>query len=215
MSESDAGNITGLQADWPALVLASRSQSRARLLRDAGITFTQTPSGLDEQSARAALGGEAGMSTPGDMAELLAIAKGTEVSTANPEALVIGADQILVADGQIFEKPEDLEAARKQLLQLRGKTHALHCGVCICQAGTYLWSHVDTVTLKMRDFSPAFAGRYVSAAGPTVLGCVGAYQLEGVGAQLFEAVDGDYFSVLGLPLLPLLGKLRKMGVLLV
>jgi len=204
----------GLQAPQPKLILASASPARAKLLRDAGVVFDQRPAELDEASARAALEIEADMNQPGDIAEILAIAKAAQISESEPGALVIGADQVLALEGGILAKPPDFDRARDQLLELSGKPHTLHTAVCLGRDGHHVWSRVATATLSMRVLSPAFIGRYLSLAGPKVLGCVGAYQLEGPGAQLFEAVDGDYFTVLGLPLLTLLAKLREMEVLL-
>jgi len=214
---TDAGSpiAAGVQAATPSLILASASPARVAVLRSAGVAFTQKPSNLDESSVREALRREGELTQPGDIAELLAITKATEISTADPDALVIGADQVLAFEDRTLEKPADLDTAQNQLLELRGKTHVLHSAVCLCRGGQHLWTHVDTATMTMRDFSPAFVGRYLSLAGASALTSVGAYQLEGPGAQLFERVDGDYFTVLGLPLLPLLAKLREMEILVV
>ncbi|MFP4538970.1 MAG: Maf family protein [Dichotomicrobium sp.] len=214
MTNTASPIAAGLQAADPVLMLASASAARASVLGAAGVAFQQVPSDLDEASARAALDDEGDVTQPGDIAELLAIAKATDISSANPDAVVIGADQVLAFGGQVWQKPADFDAARTQLLELRGKTHELHSAVCLCRGGQHLWSHVDSATLTMRDFSPEFVGRYLSLAGAPVLGSVGAYHLEGAGVQLFETVEGDYFTVLGLPLLPLLAKLREMGILL-
>ncbi len=215
MADTASPLSVGLQAEKPALILASASPARVAVLRSAGVAFTQKPSNLDETSARDALRSEGELTQPGDIAELLAITKATEVSTAEPDAVVIGADQVLAFEDRILEKPANFDAARDQLLELRGKTHVLHSAVCLCRGGQHLWSHVDTASMTMRDVSPAFIGRYLTLAGAAVLTSVGAYQLEGPGAQLFARVDGDYFTVLGLPLLPLLAKLREMEILLV
>jgi len=215
MSSADSPVVAGLQTKKPAVILASASAARAAILRSAGVAFTQQPSNLDEASVREALRREGEVTQSGDIAELLAITKAIEVSSAEPDALVIGADQVLAFEDRTLEKPRDLDAARNQLLDLRGKTHVLHSAVCLCRGGQHVWTHMDTATMTMRDFSPEFLGRYLSVAGIAVLTSVGAYQLEGPGAQLFERVDGDYFTVLGLPMLPLLAKLREMEVLLV
>ena len=214
MTDAASPVTAGLQVEKPALILASASPARVSVLRSAGVAFSQQASGLDESSVREALRQEGEATQPGDLAELLAITKATQVSTAEPDALVIGADQVLAFDDRTLEKPLDFDAARDQLLDLRGKTHVLHSAVCLCRGGQHLWTHVDTATMTMRDFSPEFLGRYLSVAGVAVLTSVGGYQLEGPGAQLFERVDGDYFTVLGLPLLPLLAKLREMEILL-
>lgn len=204
----------GLQSPRPPLILASASAVRAALLRGAGLAFEQRPAELDEPSVRAALEIEADTTDPGDIAEILAIAKAAQLSEAHPNALVIGADQVLALDGRVLVKPGNFSAARDQLLDLSGKAHVLHTAVCLCRGGHQVWSTVETAALRMRELSPEFVGRYLSLAGPAVYDSVGAYQLEGPGALLFEAVDGDYFTVLGLPLLPLLAKLREMEVLL-
>lgn len=214
MSDTASPVTAGLQVENPPVILASASPARVAVLRSAGVAFTQKPSNLDESSVREALRQEGELTQPADIAELLAITKATQVSTGEPDALVIGADQVLAFEDRTLEKPLDFDAARDQLLDLRGKTHVLHSAVCLCRGGQHVWTHVDTATMTMRGFSAEFVGRYLSLAGAAVLTSVGAYQLEGPGAQLFERVDGDYFTVLGLPLLPLLAKLREMEILL-
>lgn len=215
MSDTTSSVAAGLQVSDPAIILASASPARVAVLRSAGVAFTQKPSKIDESSARAALNEEGQLTRPDDIAELLAITKATDISSMEPDAIVIGADQVLAFEDRTLEKPAGFDAARDQLLELRGKTHALHSAVCLCRGGQHLWTHVDAATMQMRNVSPEFIGRYLSFAGASVLTSVGAYQLEGPGAQLFERVDGDYFTVLGLPLLPLLAKLRELEILLV
>ncbi|MEL7544919.1 MAG: Maf family protein [Pseudomonadota bacterium] len=191
------------------IILASGSVSRRMLLENAGLAFDVVPSAFDEDAAREAL--DTGDVTPGDVAEVLARGKAEEVSARHRDAIVIGGDQILALDDEIFTKPADMDAARATLLKLRGKTHTLNCGVCIAVDGTVTWAHVDTAHMTMRDFSPEWLGNHLAVAGPDVCQSVGAYQLEGAGVQLFETIEGSYFTILGLPLLPLLGALRDMG----
>ncbi len=194
-----------------ALVLASGSRIRAELLKNAGLEFEVDPADVDERAVEAPLL-EAGF-PPEDLASVLAEAKANDVSTRRTGDLVIGADQVLAFEGERRTKPEDMEAARRQLLAFSGKTHELHSSVVISRDGEALWRHVSTARLTMRDLSPQFVGHYLAAAGDAVLSSVGAYQLENIGVQLFERIDGDYFTILGLPLLPLLGELRSLGVI--
>ena len=148
-----------------------------------------------------------------EIANALAVAKAKTVSERQPGCLVIGADQMLECDGEWFDKPEDMIQARAALCSLRGKTHTLRASVCVVRDGAVLWSHNEAAHMTMRSFSDDFLDGYLSTAGLRVLQSVGAYQLEGPGAQLFENIDGDYFTILGLPLLPLLRFLRKEGSL--
>jgi septum formation protein len=201
-----------LQAGRPPLILASASKSRARLLEAAGLAFIVEPPGLDESAMRQALSGEGALG-PHDVAEVLARAKAEAVSELAPQAYVIGADQILAIGKTMFFKPDSMEAARRQLLDLNGKTHTLHTSVAVATNGDAVWAETTVATLTMRKLSPEFIGRYLAAAGEEVLGSVGAYQLESLGAQLFDKIDGDYFSILGLPLIPLLDTLRREGVI--
>ena len=203
--------MTGfLQSGRPPLILASSSKIRARLLEAAGLAFIIEAPGLDEAAIREAIGGE-GVLPPEDVAEVLARAKAEAVSELAKDALVIGADQVLAFESAILSKPESMEAARKELLDLSGKTHRLHTAVALAKGGETIWAHSEISTLKMRRLSPEFIGRYLAAAGEEVLSSVGAYQLEGLGIQLFEKIEGNYFSILGLPLLPLLDALRREG----
>jgi septum formation protein len=203
--------MTGfLQSGRPPLILASSSRIRARLLEAAGLAFIIEAPGLDEAAMREAIGGE-GVLAPEDVAEVLARAKAEAVSELAKDALVIGADQVLAFGSAILSKPESMEAARKELLDLSGKTHRLHTAVALAKGGETIWTHSEISTLKMRRLSPEFVGRYLAAAGEELLSSVGAYQLEGLGIQLFEKIEGNYFSILGLPLLPLLDALRREG----
>lgn len=201
-----------LQAGRPPLILASASRSRAKLLEAAGLAFIVEPPGLDEAAMRQAISGERSLD-PHDIAEVLARAKAEAVSDLAAKAYVIGGDQVLELDGAVLSKPDSMEAARSQLLDLRGKTHTLHTSVAVATNGEAIWAETAIASLTMRKLSPEFIGRYLAAAGEEVLACVGAYQLEGLGVQLFERIDGDYFSILGLPLIPLLDTLRREGVI--
>jgi septum formation protein len=193
------------------VVLASASSARAALLRAAGIAITIDAAAIDEGEVKASL--RASRAAPAGIAETLAELKAQRVSRRHGGGLVIGADQILECDGVLFDKPADTAAARSQLLTLRGRSHRLVSAVVLMRDGQRLWHHIDHADLKMRDFSASFLDRYLEVAGPAALSSVGAYQLEGIGAQLFAAIDGDYFTILGLPLLPLLDILREHGVL--
>lgn len=193
------------------VVLASASPARASLLRAAGISVTIDAAAIDEAEVKASL--QAARAEPGAIAQTLAELKAQRVSRRHAGSLVIGADQILECNGVLFDKPADAVAARLQLLALCGRTHRLVSAVVLVRDGQRLWHHVDHADLKMRDFSPSFLDRYLESAGQAALSSVGAYQLEGIGAQLFAAIDGDYFTILGLPLLPLLDILREHGVL--
>ncbi len=194
-----------------ALVLASGSRIRADLLKNAGLDIEVDPADVDERVVEAPLL-EAGF-PPVDLASVLAEAKANDVSDRRAGDLVIGADQILAFEGERRTKPEGMEAARRQLLAFSGKTHELHSAVVISKDGEAIWRHVSTARLTMRELSPAFIGHYLAAAGEDVLSSVGAYQLESLGVQLFEKIDGDYFTILGLPLLPLLAELRSLKVI--
>ncbi len=201
-----------LQGEHPPLILASASESRARILEAAGLAFTVEPPGVDEDAMRKALADERPLA-PHDVAEVLARAKAEAVSERAPKAYVIGGDQVLAQGERIFAKPDSMEAARRQLLDLSGKQHALHTAVAVATKGKTVWAETTTATLTMRTLSPAFIGRYLAAAGEDVVGSVGAYQLESLGIHLFEQIEGDHFSILGLPLNPLLDTLRREGVI--
>jgi septum formation protein len=192
--------------------LASSSTSRARILEGAGLAFIVEPPGLDEAAMRKAVSGEKTLD-PHDVAEVLARAKAEAVSDLAPQAYVIGGDQVLALGKTIMSKPDSMEAARRQLLDLSGKTHTLHTAVAVATNGETLWAETTVATLTMRKLTPQFIGRYLAAAGEEVLSSVGAYQLESLGVQLFDKIDGDYFSVLGMPLIPLLDALRREGVI--
>ena len=190
------------------LVLASRSTARARLLAEAGVRFDVQAAEVDEDAFKA--GAAARALSPRRIAQELAVAKALDVSRRG-EGLVIGADQTLELEGRLFDKPPTMAAAREQLTALRSRTHQLHAAAVVVQGEAVLWRVVGTVTLHVRPFSNAFLDRYLAAEGEALLGCVGAYRLEALGAQLFDHIEGDYFAVLGLPLLPLLSFLRERG----
>lgn len=201
-----------LQGGHAPLILASASTSRARLLESAGLAFIVQPPGLDESAMRQAISGEKSLH-PQDVAEVLARAKAEAVSDVAKGAFVIGGDQVLAVESRILTKPGSMEAARKQLLDLSGKSHTLHTSVAVAKDGETIWAYTDASTLVMRKLTPEFIGHYLGAAGEEVLNSVGAYQIESIGVQLFEKIDGDYFSILGLPLLPLLDALRREGAI--
>jgi septum formation protein len=189
------------------LILASQSAVRASLLRGAGLDFKVQVSGVDEAALKQAHSG-----TAEGLALALAAAKARAVYDAAPSGdLIIGADQILECDGVLYDKPRDMDEARANLLTFSGKTHFLVGAVALVENGDMVWSHCSRVALTMREFSRPFLDSYLAAAGPALLNSVGCYQLEGLGAHLFDAIDGDYFSILGLPLLPLLDGLRAHG----
>lgn len=197
--------------DAPKLILASGSAARQSMLRAAGLSFDVIPADVDEAAIRDEML-KSGETRPADIADALAIAKAEAVSAMNPEALVIGGDQILACGSRLFEKPRDRAAAHETLSFLQGKTHQLHSSVALALGGGVEWQGVDTADLEMRAMTSDEISRYLAAAGDQVLSSVGAYQLEGLGVQLFERVSGDYFTVLGMPLLSLLAALRERGV---
>lgn len=193
------------------LILASGSPFRKALLANAGLDFTVEKPTIDERAVEASLKDSG--ATPQDVALVLATAKADDVSERSLGALVIGSDQTLSLDGEIFHKPADMEGARRHLLRLSGKIHQLNSAVVLVRDGETLWSHVGMAQLTMRHLDPAFIGRHLAGVGDKALQSVGAYQIEGQGIQLFEKVDGDHFTIVGLPLLPLLGALRDLGAI--
>jgi septum formation protein len=199
-----------LQADSPKLILASASIARSAVLAAAGLRFEVRPAAIDEATIKRAARSEGMDATAAALC--LANAKAADIARHESQALVIGADQILTCDGAWFDKPEDLAAARRQLLTLRNRPHELATAV-VCRTGRHLrWQHTALPRLTMRAFSDAFLDAYLTAEGERVLGSVGAYRLEGPGVQLFAHVDGDHTAILGLPLLPLLAFLRDAGI---
>lgn len=193
----------------PRVILASASTARAALLYNAGIDFAVEPAEIDETVIKAAhrtAGRDAAA-----CALALAEAKAQLVSARHGEALVVGADQILVAGDEWFDKPRDLAEATEHLRRLRGREHRLVTACCTCRTGVKLWQAIAAPVLTMRRFGEAFLANYIAAEGDAVLGSVGAYRLEGRGTQLFARIEGDYFAILGLPLLELLEFLRGQG----
>ena len=179
------------------------------MLEGAGVPFSIQVAHVDEDAVKAG-------HDPADAAGLaveLARVKALAVSRHDPEAWVLGADQTLAFAGGLVSKAASLEAAGERLKAMRGRTHQLHSGASLARNGQVVWSGVDTATMRMRDFSDHFLKAYLEVEGAGLLACVGSYRLEGMGSQLFEAVDGDYFTVLGLPLWPVLAELRRAGVL--
>ena len=194
----------------PRVVLASASSARADILRRAGVGCEFDPAAIDEDEIKRAMGAEGAPAAA--VAETLAELKAQRVSRHHPDALVIGADQILDCAGVWFDKPVDNSHARTHLMALRDRTHELISCVCVVRDGQRLWHHLGHAKLTMRPFTDGFLDDYLAAVGPAALESVGAYQLEGRGAQLFSKVEGDYFTILGLPLLALLDFLRNHGV---
>ena len=194
------------------LVLASSSASRAAILKSAGLAFTAIPARIDETALIESLLAEG--AKPRDIADALAEAKTLKVAANVPApALVIGADQLLVCEGRIFEKPRDRAEAVSHLTFLQGKTHELVGGVCGATASAVIWRHVSVARLTLRTMDAAAIEDYLDAAGPDVLNSVGCYHLEGLGVHLMSRIDGDYYSILGLPILPVLDFLRIQGAL--
>jgi septum formation protein len=193
------------------LILASASVARADLLRAAGVDVTIEPASIDESQLKAEARRRG--DTASACASALAAEKAYVVSRRQPEALVIGADQILAVGEEWFDKPADLVEAREQLRALRGRTHRLETAAVVMRDAVPLWRAASTPEMQMRWFSDAFIEAYVAAEGERLLGSVGAYRLEGRGVQLFSRISGNHFAVLGLPLIELLGFLRERGVM--
>ena len=200
-----------MSARHAPLILASASSTRQEMLRRAGVPLEIEPAYVDEDEVKAALRAESASAQ--QAAETLAELKAAKVSAKHGAALVIGADQILECEGRWFDKPLDQVAAASHLRALSGKRHTLLTGVCLMRGGTRLWHRNEATYLTMRLLSEDFIATYLAAAGDEVLSTVGAYRLEGLGAQLFARIEGDFFSILGLPLLPVLEILRAQEVL--
>lgn len=192
------------------LILASTSATRQRLLRAAGLRFTAEAAHVDETSIVESLAAE--KAKPRDVADVLAELKAVKISNRHPEATVIGADQVLSLGAEMFQKPVDRDAAREQLRRLRGRMHVLSSAVCLARGGSVVWRVVEEARLTMRAFSDDFLDAYLVDAGEDILGSVGAYHVEGIGIQLFSKIEGDAFTIQGLPLLPLIDFLRTHGM---
>ncbi len=196
------------RGDAPIL-LASKSAARRALLAAAGVPFEAVAAELDERALAAPLRKE----SPGEVAAHLARAKALAGAAAYPDRLVVGADQVLALDGEIFAKPRDLAEAKAQLMRLSGRAHMLHSAIAAARAERVLFETVESARLTCREFDAEFIERYLAAAGEQALASVGAYQVEALGIQLFERIEGDHTTILGLPLLPLLAFLRREGSL--
>jgi len=190
------------------LVLASGSAARKALLEAAGLTFDVVPAQIDEAAIRTAILEETMGAEASDIASVLAAEKARAVSELHREALVIGADQVLVLGGKIFSKAETMLEAREHLTMLRGRTHDLVSAVALARDGVVHWQTLAVAGMTVRDFSDEFLGAYLERMGDRALASVGCYELEGTGVQLFERIEGDYFTILGIPMLPLLQRLR-------
>jgi len=202
-------NKQAVQDNAKRLVLASQSGVRRDLLAGAGLKFEACVSGVDEAAIK-----QSGDRDGPALALALSVAKAQAVSADRTGSYIIGADQVLACDGQLFDKPADMQAARQNLTFLRGKTHSLLSGVALVRDGEILWQHCAEARLTMRDFSDDFLDIYLAQSGAEILSSVGCYRLEALGSQLFEHIEGDYFTILGLPLVALLGALRHHGVVL-
>jgi septum formation protein len=192
------------------LILASQSGSRQALLKGAGIPFVAIPADIDERGIQAG----SGLTDPGAIAALLAKSKALHVASRETGRAVVGADQTLALKERMFSKPAGRAQAADQLRALAGATHELHSAIAIARNDEILFEHVSVARMTMRTLSDAAIEAYLNAAGQAVTTSVGAYQLEGIGVHLFERIEGDHFTILGLPLLPLLGALRKLGLVM-
>lgn len=193
-----------------SIILASASKSRQIMLRNAGLEFETVVSGVDEDAIKSAVAEELLLE---DLAGLLAQTKASVVSETNRDKWVVGADQTLLFEGTLFDKPLSKEQARDNLLRFRGKVHRLETAVCLAKAGEIVWTHSEPAFLSVREFSNEFLGHYLASEGDDVMSSVGGYKLEGLGLQLFEKIEGDFFSILGLPMIPLLTQLRSCGAI--
>jgi septum formation protein len=202
-----------LRSSVSQIILASTSRARREMLAAAGVAFTVEAADVDEPAIRKTLLAAKSAATPPQIADALARAKAEDVSQRHKGSLVIGGDQVLALGTELLTKARDEAAARATLKKLRGMTHELHSAVALAVDGRVLWTHTGTARLKMRDFSDAFLEEYLTRARDRIGQSVGAYELEGLGVQLFDKIEGDYFTILGLPLLPLLAELRAYGMI--
>ncbi|RNJ64316.1 MAG: septum formation protein Maf [Porphyrobacter sp. IPPAS B-1204] len=192
------------------LILASKSASRRAMLDAAGVIYHSIPADLDERAVEAGLAGAA----PAEVAEALAVAKAAAVAALHPQALVLGSDSLVVAQGRRFDKPRTIEEAGEHLRFFSGKVMELHSAAALVKDGGCEWSHASIARLHVRDLSDEFIAHYLALEWPAISHTVGAFRIEGPGVQLFSAIEGDQFTVLGMPLLPLLEALREEGVLI-
>ncbi|MEO8241627.1 MAG: Maf family protein [bacterium] len=191
------------------LLLASASEIRLSLLRSAGVTVTAQPARIDEDAIRAALDAE--QVKPRDIADTLADLKARKLADRHPDTLVLGCDQILALADKVWSKPTDPADARQQLQTLRGQTHQLHSALVLYHQTKPIWRHIGSASLTMAQFSDSYLDAYLTRNWPAIASSVGGYQLEGEGIRLFTKIEGDYFTILGLPLLPLLSYLALRG----
>lgn len=191
------------------LILASKSASRRAMLDAAGVSYESVPAEIDERALEAGLEG----ALPAEVAEALAVAKAAAVAVQHPEALVLGSDSLVVAGGRRFDKPASLDEAREHLRFFSGKVMDLYSGAALVRGNTCEWSHSALARLHVRDLSDDFIAHYLDAEWPAVSHTVGVFRIEALGVQLFEQVEGEHFTILGMPLLPVLGALREAGVL--
>lgn len=193
------------------IILASTSPYRRTLLENAGVDFSVDRPLIDERAVEEATQGSG--VTPAEVALILARAKAEDVSSRHPDAFVIGSDQTLSFEDELLHKPKNMDEARRRLLAFSGRTHFLNSAVAIARNGETLWSHVGEAAMTMRALQPAFVGRHLARVGEKALSSVGAYQVEGEGIQLFERIEGDHFTIVGLPLVPLLEALRRLDAI--
>ena len=201
-------------AEAQRLILASGSAARKAMLGAAGLAFDVIPAAVDEGEMRSGMSRSGAHPEAADVASSLAVEKALAISRAHPDALVIGADQVLALGRRMFTKAATVDEARAALLDLKGRTHELVSAVALAERGHVVWQTFDSAQMTMRKFTDAFLESYLAQAGSTILNCVGCYEIEGAGVQLFERIDGDYFTILGMPLLPLLAELRKGGTVM-